>query len=176
MAQPATQLIDLRVDRESDLSPGLQLAWRIRALIAARRLGPGDRLPSVRELADLAGVNANTARAIYGRLEAEGLLVSRHGLGTFVAEGAPTSPDLERLAADAVELAENVVEEQKRWNVALREHQVAFGHDQREYRASLLTLRTVSAQVAVAARHAHVAQVGPAARRPALDVRVEPRV
>ena len=34
----------------------------------------------------------NTARAVYGRLEEDGLIVSRHGLGTFVAEGAPPPP------------------------------------------------------------------------------------
>ena len=95
-------MLDLSVDRDSDLSPGLQLAWRLRALIAARRLGPGERLPSVRELGALAGVNVNTARSVYRRLEREGLVVSRHGLGTFVAERAPHAPQVERLAAEAV--------------------------------------------------------------------------
>jgi hypothetical protein len=47
----------------------------------------------------------NTARAVYRRLEEDGLIVSRHGLGTFVAEGAPASPDLERLAAEAADSA-----------------------------------------------------------------------
>ena len=50
-------------------------------------------------------MNVNTARAVYGRLEEDGLIVSRHGLGTFVAQDAPTSPDLERLAAEAVDSA-----------------------------------------------------------------------
>jgi DNA-binding transcriptional regulator YhcF (GntR family) len=101
MVQLATQF-DLRVDRAADLSPGLQLAWRLRALIAAGQLGAGDRLPSVRELAAQAGVNVNTARSVYRRLEREGHVVSRHGLGTFVAEGARPSPDVERVAAEAV--------------------------------------------------------------------------
>ena len=56
----------------------------------------------MRELAAAAGVNANTARAIYGRLEADGLLVSRHGLGTFVAADTRPSADVERIAAEAV--------------------------------------------------------------------------
>jgi DNA-binding transcriptional regulator YhcF (GntR family)/CTP:molybdopterin cytidylyltransferase MocA len=94
--------LDLRVDRDSELSPGLQLSWALRAMIAAGRLGPGERLPSVRELAAQAGVNVNTARAVYRRLEAAGLIVSRHGLGTFVADGAPDSPHVEQLAAEAV--------------------------------------------------------------------------
>ena len=91
-----------RVDRTSDLPVGIQVAWRLRAMISSGTLTAGDRLPSVRELAEDAGVNANTARAIYGRLEADGLLESRHGLGTFVAASAPSSADVERIAADAV--------------------------------------------------------------------------
>jgi DNA-binding transcriptional regulator YhcF (GntR family) len=101
VVQLATQF-DLRVDRAADLSPGLQLAWRLRALIAAGQLAAGDRLPSVRELAAQAGVNVNTARSVYRRLEGEGHVVSRHGLGTFVAEGARPSRDVERVAAEAV--------------------------------------------------------------------------
>ncbi len=91
-----------RVDRESDLPVGIQVAWRLRAMISSGKLAPGDRLPSVRELAADAGVNANTARAIYGRLEADGLIETRHGLGTFVAPGATSSSEVERIAADAV--------------------------------------------------------------------------
>src|SRR5436190_14708754 len=91
--------------RTDDLPLGSQLAWRLRILIASGQLEPGDRLPGVRELGAGTGVNVNTARAVYRRLEADGLIASRHGLGTFVAEDAPRSPDLERLAADAVESA-----------------------------------------------------------------------
>src|ERR687888_2520889 len=101
-AQPPTTLApDLA--RADDLPLGSQLAWRLRVLIASGQLAAGDRLPGVRELAAGTGVNVNTARAVYRRLEEEGLIVSRHGLGTFVAEGAPAFPDLERLAAEAAE-------------------------------------------------------------------------
>jgi DNA-binding transcriptional regulator YhcF (GntR family) len=93
------------LERAGDVPLGAQLAWRLRVLIASGQLGPGDRLPGVRELATGAAVNVNTARAVYGRLEEDGLIVSRHGLGTFVAQDAPTSPDLERLAAEAVDSA-----------------------------------------------------------------------
>src|ERR671930_1443350 len=87
--------------RADDLPVGAQLAWRLRVLIASGQLPPGARLPGVRELASGTGVNVNTARAVYRRLEEDGLIASRHGLGTFVAEEARRSPDLERLAADA---------------------------------------------------------------------------
>lgn len=108
MAQsPGVPTHDLAPDleRADDLPVGAQLGWRLRVLIASGDLGPGDRLPGVRELASGTGVNVNTARTVYRRLEEDGLIVSRHGLGTFVAAGAPASPDLERLAAEAADSA-----------------------------------------------------------------------
>jgi DNA-binding transcriptional regulator YhcF (GntR family) len=94
--------IDLSVDRDYDLPLGVQLAWKLRALIASGRIAPGDRLPSVRELAERAGVNVNTVRSVYGRLESDGFLVARHGLGTFAADPSPTTASIENLAAAAV--------------------------------------------------------------------------
>ncbi len=92
----------LPVDRDGELPVGVQVAWGLRSQIASGKLGPGDQLPSVRQLAELTGVNANTARAIYGRLEREGFLISRQGLGTFVSGDARPSADVERIAAEAV--------------------------------------------------------------------------
>jgi DNA-binding transcriptional regulator YhcF (GntR family) len=81
--------LDLRIDRDADIPLGAQLADRIRSAMERRRLGPGDRLPSVRELAEGAGVNVNTVRAVYARLESEGVVRSEQGRGTFVAGAAP---------------------------------------------------------------------------------------
>jgi DNA-binding transcriptional regulator YhcF (GntR family) len=85
--------IDLRIDRAAGAPVGAQLTGRIRAAVSDRRLSPGDRLPSVRELAESAGVHVNTARAVYARLESEGLVRSEHGRGTFVAGTQPGRPD-----------------------------------------------------------------------------------
>src|SRR3954449_6731163 len=82
-------VVDLRVSRDSELPLGVQLAQRVRSHVEAGGLEPGDRLPSVREAAAAAGVNVNTVRTVYGRLEREGLLRSVHGSGTFVASPAP---------------------------------------------------------------------------------------
>jgi DNA-binding transcriptional regulator YhcF (GntR family) len=94
-----------RADPADELPVGIQLGWRLRALIAAGRLAPGERLPSVRTLADWAGVNVNTVRGVYARLEDEGLLETRHGAGSFVAEGAGGSPEVERIADEAIAAA-----------------------------------------------------------------------
>ena len=84
----------LSVDRHADVPLGSQLAWQIQALIVDGRLQPGERLPSVRTLAKEAGVNVNTIRAVYERLEGEGFVVTEHGRGSFVAKRVPRSkPD-----------------------------------------------------------------------------------
>jgi DNA-binding transcriptional regulator YhcF (GntR family) len=80
--------LDLRVDRGNGIPLGAQLAGRIRTAVQNGTLGPGERVPSVRELAEIAGVNVNTARAVYARLESEGVVRSEQGRGTFVAERA----------------------------------------------------------------------------------------
>jgi GntR family transcriptional regulator len=79
------------VDRASGVPLGTQLVERIRAAVADGRLTGGERLPSVRELAESAGVNVNTVRAAYARLESEGLIRSEHGRGTFAAGDSPPS-------------------------------------------------------------------------------------
>ena len=91
MAPTAAEL-QLRVDRDDDLAIGAQLARLLSERVQAGTLGPGDRLPSVRDLAAEVGVNVNTARAVYGRLEQEGLVRSEQGRGTFVAETRPEGP------------------------------------------------------------------------------------
>ncbi len=80
----------------------VQLSWRLRALIATGRLAAGDRLPSFRRLAEWAGVNVNTVRAVYAGLEEAGLVVSRQGQGTFVADGIVAAPALEEITGEAL--------------------------------------------------------------------------
>lgn len=92
-------------DPADELPVGLQLSWRLRALIATGRLASGERLPSFRRLSEWAGVNVNTVRSVYAGLEREGLVVSRQGQGTFVAEGVETAAQLEEIATDALRRA-----------------------------------------------------------------------
>lgn len=68
-----------------------QVADAVKEAIAAGALQPGDRLPSVRELADRLGVSVITTRRAYLELEGAGYLRSRPGLGTFVAELDPAA-------------------------------------------------------------------------------------
>ena len=94
-----------RIDPADELPVGLQLGWRLRALIRTGELSAGERLPSFRQLAEWAGVNVGTVRGVYEGLEGDGLVVTRHGQGTFVADGVEPSPQLEEIAADALRRA-----------------------------------------------------------------------
>jgi DNA-binding transcriptional regulator YhcF (GntR family) len=85
--------------RSDDLPVGTNLSWRLQVLIHSGRLASRDRLPGVREFAAGAGVNVNTARSVYRRLEDQGLAVSQQGLGTFVAPHVTIAPTLEQFAA-----------------------------------------------------------------------------
>ena len=69
-----------------------QLERAIRVGIASRRLRPGDQLPTVRQLAVALRINANTVGRVYSQLERTGVLETRRGVGSFVAETAPDSP------------------------------------------------------------------------------------
>jgi DNA-binding transcriptional regulator YhcF (GntR family) len=96
---------DLAIDRDGEIPIGVQLAWALRARIGDGRLVPGRRLPGLRELAEMLGINANTARSVYQRLEQEGLIDSRQGTGTFVASVAQEPSAVGQIAADAARQA-----------------------------------------------------------------------
>ncbi len=146
----------LAVDRDSELPVGTQLAWKLQALIASGRLTPGDRT---------AGVNVNTVRSVYARLEEQGLISSQHGRGTFVA--APGgSAGVGRLAAQAAAEARSAGVDPRAVAAALyAEPQTAQPQpqprpasavtgDDREYRAELRRQITeLERQVAYYTRH-----------------------
>lgn len=63
-----------------------QLINRICSEIIRRDRVPGEKLPSVREYAYGAGVNANTIQRVYRELDQEQITVSKRGQGTFVTD------------------------------------------------------------------------------------------
>lgn len=89
------------VDRSAEVPVGLQLGWALGARIRSGELEPGARLPGLRELARASGLNVNTVRAVYQRLEQQGLLESRQGSGTFVASTPRAPSAVGTIAADA---------------------------------------------------------------------------
>ena len=62
-----------------------QVKEDLRRLVVSGALQPGDKLPSVRELAAQLAINPNTIQRAYRELEAEGYIVSVPGRGSFAA-------------------------------------------------------------------------------------------
>ena len=75
-----------------------QLGTQLRQRIASGELAAAAQLPSVRELAAELKVNPLTVAKVFQMLEAEGLVETRRGLGTFVADGNVTRSQKERRA------------------------------------------------------------------------------
>ncbi len=63
-----------------------QVTDQIREAVAGGDVHPGDRLPSIREMAKELNISVITVKRSYMDLEREGLLVTRAGLGSFVAD------------------------------------------------------------------------------------------
>ncbi len=77
------------IDPAAPTPPSEQLADQVRFAVAAGRLAVGERLPSVRELAQSVRVNPNTVSRAWRELEREGTVVGRRGAGVYVSGEAP---------------------------------------------------------------------------------------
>ncbi|MEO7274719.1 MAG: FadR/GntR family transcriptional regulator [Vicinamibacterales bacterium] len=66
-----------------------QVVSFVRALIERGELRRGDRLPAERDLATQIGVSRPTVRAGLRALQAMGVVISRHGSGTYIPDGPP---------------------------------------------------------------------------------------
>ncbi|MFB9372101.1 MocR-like pyridoxine biosynthesis transcription factor PdxR [Kitasatospora albolonga] len=91
-ANHAPRALDLHLDVGA-LGPGRRqagLEHALRTAVREGRLGPGSALPSTRALARELGLARGTVTAAYDQLVAEGLLLTRPGAATTVAELPPT--------------------------------------------------------------------------------------
>jgi len=63
-----------------------QIAEEIFKKIIRGEIHPGDKLPSVREMAIQSGVNPNTVQRTYSEMERMGIVETKRGQGTFIVE------------------------------------------------------------------------------------------
>jgi len=70
----------------------LQLFDQVRQLVSARRLRPGDQLPTVRELAIELGVNFNTVARAYRLMARAGMVSAQRGRGTYILDARRNPP------------------------------------------------------------------------------------
>jgi len=75
----------------------LQIATQVKHLVAAGRLAPGDEIPPIRVLAHQLLVNPNTVARAYLELERDGVVVKRHGAGTYISDSGSPLARKERL-------------------------------------------------------------------------------
>lgn len=78
------QLGTIRVDLNSPRPIYVQIIDEIKRAVARRQLQPGDRLPSQRDVAQMARVNPNTVQRAFREMEVMGLVETVRGQGTFI--------------------------------------------------------------------------------------------
>src|SRR5271168_3594771 len=75
----------------------LQIANQVKYLVASGRLTPGEEVPPIRVLAHQLLINPNTVARAYLELERAGVVVKRHGSGTYVSDAGSPLARKERL-------------------------------------------------------------------------------
>ena len=78
-------LMLFHIDYNSSQPIYQQVIEQIKLTVVNGGLHPGDRMPSIRELAKTLRINPTTAARIYNELAHEGVLILRQGQGAFVA-------------------------------------------------------------------------------------------
>ena len=81
----------------------IQIMEKLKRDIVTGSYRPGDKLPSVRELAAEAAVNPNTMQRAFSELEREGLVYTKRTNGRFITEDLSMISQLkEQMALDAI--------------------------------------------------------------------------
>ncbi len=88
--------MEFLIDTKSGVPFYRQIIEQIKFGIARGELAPGDRLPTVRQLAVDLSINPNTVVRAYRELEIEGVLATQQGSGTFIGQQKPEIDRLEK--------------------------------------------------------------------------------
>jgi GntR family transcriptional regulator len=86
----------IQLDLKSGVPFYRQIIDQVKSAIATGVVGPGDRLPTVRQLAVDLSVNPNTVSRAYTELELTGLVETHMGSGTFVGNKKVEQDEVER--------------------------------------------------------------------------------
>ena len=83
----------IQINRSEPISIHNQLMEQLKYHIENGAWEPGNKLPTVREMAQALHINYNTVRMAYQELERRGYLVTEQGRGTFVATETRRKPE-----------------------------------------------------------------------------------
>lgn len=92
----------IKLNFRSHIPIHIQILAQIRRMIAIGELVAGQRLPTLRELAAELQVNFTTVARAYRTLDAEGLISTQHGRGTFVL-GLPAGAENDQLREQSLD-------------------------------------------------------------------------
>jgi GntR family transcriptional regulator len=127
-------LKDWKIEFHSGIPAYKQIANRLMAAMADGTLKHGDRLPTIRELHDLLGVNPNTVAKAYQELTHKNLLDGQRGFGSFVkldeAAGAAGALPVSKKKAKLKELYQRMLAEARGYG--LDEEQILAFINQRK--------------------------------------------
>ena len=88
--------IQIQIDIKSGVPFYRQIIDQVKAAMATESIEPGERLPTVRQLAVDLSINPNTVSRAYTELELTGLVETQMGSGTFVGSRPVERNDVER--------------------------------------------------------------------------------
>lgn len=83
--------MDIEIEFKSGIPLCDQIANQVLALIEKEKLGPGDQLPTTRELAVQLGINFNTVARAYRILDQAAIISTQQGRGTFILKPNKTN-------------------------------------------------------------------------------------
>lgn len=101
--------MEFQINKATEFPIYQQLKEHIKYFLLSGVLKPGTRLPPPKDLAGYLRINKNTVIVAYKELEKEGLIITRHGQGTYVSEDLPPAPGIDRRKA-LIELAREALE------------------------------------------------------------------
>jgi len=78
--------MEIHIDSKSGVPFYRQIIEQVKFALARKDLAPGDRLPTVRQLAVDLSINPNTVVRAYRELEFEGVIETQQGSGTFITD------------------------------------------------------------------------------------------
>jgi GntR family transcriptional regulator len=98
----------------------LQIVNQVKYLVGSGRLAPGEEIPPIRVLAEQLLVNPNTVARAYLELEKAGVVVKRHGSGTYVSDSGSPLARKERMKI-LTQRADALITEARHMDVELQE-------------------------------------------------------
>ena len=78
--------VKFELDLKSRVPIFVQIVEQVKEMVASGKLRPGDRLPTVRQVAVDLMINPNTVSRAFLELEHHGIIYTQRGIGSFISE------------------------------------------------------------------------------------------